>query len=189
MSSGLWKSVKELENRKGVLYFGGCDARELAESFGTPLYVYSEDRILQNYRRLNNAYLKYYPHFNIFYAVKANNNPAIVHRLGKEGAGADASCVPEIKIAKQAGIPSDRILYSAVYPAEKDLKFALDAGVKINIEDISQLEVLKKLGVPEFLCMRVNPGIGSSGIKGLIFAGPGAKFGIPEAEVEKPIPS
>lgn len=185
MIQGLWKSVRELENRNGILHFGGCDTRELAEQFGTPLYVYSEDRIIQNYQRLLNAYQKRYQRFKVFYAVKANNNPAIVQRLGKEGVGADASCVPEIKIAQMVGIPNDRILYSAVYPSEKDIKFALDAGVKINIEDISQLEVLKRLGVPEFLCMRVNPGIGSSGIKGLIFAGPGAKFGIPEKDIEE----
>lgn len=180
-----WKSVSELENRQGVLHFDGCDVRQLAEQYGTPLYVYSQNRIKSNYHRLVQAYQRHYPKFQAYYAVKANNNPAIVKILGEEGCGADASCVSEILIAQRAGISSEKILYSGVYNANSDLKYAAENQVRLNLEDISQLERLSRISVPEFLCFRINPGVGGSGAEGLIFAGPDAKFGIIERDVEK----
>ena len=184
LNSPIWKSVVELENRNGILYFDGCDVPQLAEQFGTPLYVYSQNRIQKNYRRLNAAYRALYPNFQIYYAVKSNNNPAIVKILAEEGAGADASCIPEILIAGQAGIPSEKILYSGVYNANTDLKYAVENCVRLNLEDISQLDRLSSISIPDSLCFRINPGLGGSGAEGLIFAGPDAKFGIIERDVE-----
>ena len=87
--ASIWKSVDELKNLDGILYFDGCDVRRLAKEYGTPLYVYSRNRIQKNYRRLLEAYEALYPKFQVYYAVKANNNPAIVKILGDEGAGAE----------------------------------------------------------------------------------------------------
>lgn len=182
---GVWKSVAQLENRNGELYIDGCSALELARKFGTPLYVYSENRIRENYRRLIRAYRGLYQKFKAYYAIKANNNPAIVRVLASEGCGADASCIPEITIARGAGIPQNDILYSGVYNSDSELRQALESGAMINLEDISQLERLAKIGVPEFLCLRVNPGLGGSGEEGLVFAGPDAKFGIIERDIKE----
>jgi diaminopimelate decarboxylase len=185
LTQPLWKSIVELENRNGILHFDGCDVRDLAEKFSTPLYVYSKNRIQNNYRRLVKAYQTYYPNFQVYYAVKANNNPAIVKILGDEGAGADASCISEISIADQVGISSDKILYSGVYNANKDLKHAVENNVRLNLEDLSQLDRLSSISIPSFLCFRINPGLGGSGAEGLIFAGPDAKFGIIERDIEQ----
>lgn len=174
-----------IDNRKGILFFEGCDTIELAKEFGTPLYVYSQSRIEENYKRLVAAYQKHYPNFQVYYAVKANNNPAIVKILGDLGAGADASCINEILIASHVGIGPDKILYSGVYNSNQDLKYAVENKVRLNLEDISQLLRLKNFEIPRFLCFRINPGIGGSGAEGLIFAGPDAKFGIIEKDVEK----
>ena len=57
--------------------------------------------------------------------MKANNNPAIVRLLADEGCGADASCLNEILIAQRAGVSSDKILYSGVCTANRDLKYAV----------------------------------------------------------------
>lgn len=186
MKKQVWKSVTELEDREGVLYFDGCSVQTLAKQFGTPLYVYSENRLRANYRRLLRAYRNEYPHFKAYYAIKANNNPAIIKVLASEGAGADVACVSEILMAQAAGIPPEEILYSGVYNADKDLRYALEHHVRLNLEDISQLERLKTMGgVPKFLCFRINPGMGSSGVEGLVFAGPDAKFGIIERDIEQ----
>ena len=185
LNDPIWKSVVELENRNGILYFDGCDVLQLAEQFGTPLYVYSQNRIQKNYRRLNAAYRAHYPNFQIYYALKSNNNPAIVKILAEEGAGADASCIPEILIAEQTGISSEKILYSGVYNANRDLKYAVENRVRLNLEDISQLDRLSSISIPDSLCFRINPGLGGSGAEGLIFAGPDAKFGIIERDVEQ----
>jgi diaminopimelate decarboxylase len=181
----IWQNIQELENRGGKLIFDGCCVNDLAERFGTPLYVYSKRRIQSNYRRLVHAYRAHYPKFEVYYAIKANNNPAIVALLKEEGAGADASCVAEILIAERAGIAADDILYSGVYNANKDLQYAAQSRVKLNLEDLSQLERLAAFSIPKFLSFRINPGIGASGTEGLIFAGPDAKFGIIERDVEE----
>ncbi len=181
----VWKSVQELQNKNGILYFDGCNVLDLANDYSTPLYVYSKNRIRKNYQRLFKAYKKYYPKFEIYYAVKCNNNPAIVNILATEGAGADSSCPEEIEIAKLSHINEKKILYSGVYNSDKDLQYAVDMSAGLNLEDISQLERLAQLKIPEFLCFRINPGMGHSGTEGLIFAGPDAKFGISEKDVKK----
>jgi diaminopimelate decarboxylase len=65
-----------LENHKGKLFIGGCSAEKLAAEFGTPLYVYDEGRIKDNYFRLFNAFKKHYKDFELYYPVKCNNNLA-----------------------------------------------------------------------------------------------------------------
>ncbi len=181
----IWNNISELENRNGTLYFDGCSTVKLAETFGTPLYVYSENRIRSNYRRLLEGYQKQYPRFKAYYAIKSNNNPAILQVLANAGAGADAACVNEILMAKAAGIPPEEILYSGVYNADADLRYAVENKVRLNLEDLSQLDRLEHIGIPKFLCFRINPGIGGSGQEGLVFAGPDAKFGIIERDIEK----
>lgn len=179
----MWKSVKQLENKNGILYFDGANTVELAREFGTPLYVYSKNRIRDNYNRLINAYKKYYPKFKIYYAIKANNNINIIRVMKEFGAGVDASCPDEIRFAEKAGLSKDDILYSGAYTSDEQLKFAVDHNTKLNLEDPSQLDRLPE--VPKFLSFRINPGIGSSGDEGLIFAGPDAKFGVIERDVKK----
>src|SRR5579872_1938335 len=165
MTKAFCKSVIQLENRNGILFFDGCDVRELVKKLGTPLYVYSENRLRENYRRLIHAYQKEYPRFKAYYAVKSNNNPAIIKVLATEGAGADVACVNEILMAQAAGIPPKDILYSGVYNSDQDLRYAVENGVRLNLEDVSQLERLEKIGVPKFLCFRINPGIGAVGVE------------------------
>lgn len=181
----LWKSVKQIENKNGALYIDGCNALELAKQYGTPLYVYSENRIRDNYKRLVSAYKKYYPKFKVYYAIKANNNLAVVSILRQEGAGADCSCIPEIEIANKAGVRNEDILYSGVYNSNEELRYAVEHNTRINLEDVSQLDRLAKMKIPDFLCFRINPGIGKGSFEGLIFAGPDAKFGIIERDVKK----
>ncbi|MBP9840817.1 MAG: diaminopimelate decarboxylase [Simkaniaceae bacterium] len=172
-----------LEYSKDKTCFGGYPLEELAAQFGTPLYVYDQARIEDNYHRLMQAYRERYPHFEIFYAIKANNNPAIVKTLADLGAGADASCIEEILLAKLAGVPPKKILFTGVYSTKEQLRRAAELNVILNLEDISQIEWLDKM--PEFISFRVNPGIGQGGKEGLIFAGPDAKFGVPESQIKE----
>lgn len=169
--------------RHGTLYFGGVSAISLAKQFGTPLYAYSAGRIRDNYHRLLQAFQKKRKNFRVFYAIKANNNPNILRILQKEGAGADASGPSEIELALKAGFHPSKILYTGNYPSDEELKFAFEKKVLINLDDISLLPRLLNIGTPDFLSFRINPGIGAGQFKGLIFAGPDAKFGVPENKV------
>lgn len=177
------KIENPLENRDGVLYIDGANTIELAKEFGTPLYVYSKNRIRENYKRLLNAFQKRRKNYKLFYAIKANNSISILKILKEVGAGVDASGPAEIMLAQKAGFKADKILYTGNYQSDEELKFAFESKVMINLDDISLLPRLLKFGTPEFLSFRINPGIGKGKFKQLIFAGPDAKFGVPENKV------
>lgn len=158
----------------------GCNTLDLAKKYDTPLYVYSENRIRENYKKAFNAFKNAYKEFRLLYAIKANNNLAILNILRQEGAGFDASCPEEIELALKTGVKPDEILYSGVYHRNEELEFALKKKIRINLEGISQIKRLLKMGKPDFISFRINPGISGGSIKGLVFAGPDAKFGIEE---------
>lgn len=181
----MYKIKKLLENRKGVLYIGGCNTLELARIYDTPLYVYDEERMRENFRNLYQAFSRHYPKFKIYYAIKANNNLALLKILKSEGAGIDVSGPAEIYLAQKVGFSPKDMLYSGNNHRDDELKFALDRGVPINLDDLSQIDRLFKLGKPQFLSFRINPGIGSGKFKELVFAGKDAKFGIIERDVLK----
>lgn len=151
----------------------------LADKFGTPLYLTSEQRLRENVRRLRAAFEPRWPVHRVLYAVKANSNPAIVRVLREEGCGADCSSPSEIRIAREAGVPADEMLYTAAYPSDDELGLALDHGLAINLDDPTLVERLFRLGTPSRLSFRLNPGATDSGPEGLRFSGRQSKFGSP----------
>ena len=158
----------------------------LAEKYGTPTYVYSENIIRDNFRRLQGAFLKYYDDFKIFYALKANNNPAIVSIFIQEGAGIDAASINEVFLAKKIGILNNDIIYTGNYISDKDIQLALEENIIINLDDISMLSRMLKYGKPEILSFRVNPGYGRSNVGSYgTTGGKDAKYGLhPEQVIE-----
>ena len=158
---------------------GEIPVEVLAEKYGTPLYVYDEQKIRSNFRKVNAAFSKYYSNFKMFFAVKACNNPAIVNILRQEGAGADCASVNEILLAKHVGLDGERVMFSGNFLSDDDIRQGLESGVIFNLDDISILPRLLKFGKPEMLSFRVNPGYGKSNVGEYVTnAGPGAKFGI-----------
>ncbi len=166
-------------NKDGVLFIEELSSIDIAERFGTPVYVTSESRLRENYRRLYKAFSRL-SRFRLFYAVKANSNLAVLTVLRQEGAWADCSCPAEIYEARIAGFNGERLLYTGNYNSREELRFALDAGVTINFDDPSMLNKLPSNAKLNGICFRINPGIGKGGREGLVFAGPDAKFGSSE---------
>ena len=185
MRCTLWKIERPLENRKGVLYIGGASTVELAQQYGTPLYVTDENRIKENARRLINAFKAHYNNFRLKYAIKANNNLSILRILSLEGIGADASCLEEIQLARMAGFPSNEISYTGNYNSDYELKHAHESGTIMNLDDTAVLPRLLKFGVPNTLSFRINPGVGKGKYAGLVFGGGKTKFGIGMKEAAK----
>jgi len=171
-------------NEKGNLKIGEADALDLAERFGTPLYVIDEKRIRDNYKRLYNAFINYYPNFKMFYACKANTNLAVMKILENEGSGIDAVSPGEIYTSLLAGFEPERILYTGNNVTDEELKFAVESGVRINLDSVSQLKRLSK--IPEAkgmeISFRVNPMVGAGHHDHCITGGPLSKFGIKEEE-------
>ena len=168
-----------MEIKDGEIYIGGVSVDEIANSFGTPTYVYDEAQIRANYRKVRTTFEKYYPDFKMFYAVKCCNNPAIVNILRQEGAGADCASVNEILLAKSVGLSGENVMFSGNFLSDDDIKQGLESGVIFNLDDVSILPRLLKFGRPELLSFRINPGYGKSNVGEFVTnAGPNAKFGI-----------
>jgi len=150
-------------NSSGHLTIGGIDAVELAERFGTPLYVTDEQRIREKYRRFYRAISERWPRVNVFYALKANFNTAIVKVLQSEGAGADISSMNELKIAMRAGIDPENMVFNGNYKTERELEMAVANGIMINVDSFQELKsvgrIAGKLGKKAKIGFRVNPDV------------------------------
>ncbi|BDZ70096.1 diaminopimelate decarboxylase [Methanobacterium petrolearium] len=171
-------------NERGNLDIGGADALELAKEYGTPLYVIDEMRVRDNYQRVHQAFSQEYADFQIFYAAKANTNLAVMKILEQEGSGIDAVSPGEIYTALLAGFDPDRILFTGNNVTTPELKYALDAGVRMNLDSVSMLERLVKLPGAEGtkISFRVNPMVGAGHHDHCITGGKLSKFGIMEHE-------
>jgi len=158
---------------------GNIDIKELASQFGTPLYVYDKNIFKKNYNTLKDALDKYYPNNNIHFSAKANSNLFVLKAFNELGSGVDASSPIEVKLSKMAGFDDDNILYTGNYESHEDFETIFDMDLKANLDDIESFKRLLKIGVPNRISFRINPGIGRGGFEGITTAGSDAKFGIP----------
>lgn len=157
----------------------GFSTSHLAEQYGTPLYVYDFGKIRQNARRLKSAFTADDIKVDFYYAMKANCHPEIVRIFIDEGFGLDCVSPGELKLALSLGIDAEKILYTGNYESPEDLQAAYDAGAKINLDDISSLERLLRIGKPELIAYRINPGKGRGKYEQITTGGDKAKFGVP----------
>jgi len=171
-------------NEKGNLTIGGIDVHDLASQYQTPLYVIDEDRIKNNYKRLYNAFSSHYKNFKMYYACKANTNLSVMRILEKAGSGIDAVSPGEIYTSLLAGFDPSKIIYTGNNVTDNELEFAVESGVKINLDSISQLKRLSNIPEAEGMdiSFRVNPMVGAGHHDHCITGGILSKFGIMEEE-------
>ncbi len=150
------------EYRNGELFCEDVPVKAVAGKVGTPFYLYSYGTFERHFRVFDGAFAGM-PHL-VCYSLKANSNGALVRTVAKLGGGADIVSGGELYRALEAGIPADRIVYSGVGKSAGELRYAIEAGIRmINIESEGELLVLKKLSrkmkkkVP--VSIRVNPEI------------------------------
>jgi len=150
-------------NTQGHLVIGGADAVELAERFGTPLYVVDEQRVRENYQRFYRAFAERWSSVLVCYALKANFNLAICKILQGEGAGADVSSGNELRNALGVGIPTDRIVFNGNYKSLPELELAITNNVLINVDSLQELDAIEgltsRLGKRARIGLRVNPDV------------------------------
>lgn len=150
-------------NTQGHLVIGGADAVELAERFGTPLYVVDEQRVRENYQRFYRAFAERWSSVLVCYALKANFNLAICKILQGEGAGADVSSGNELRNALGVGIPGNRMVFNGNYKSLPELELAITNNVLINVDSLQELEAIEglasRLGKRARIGLRVNPDV------------------------------
>jgi len=171
-----------LSNRDGKLFIEEVSALRLAEEYDTPLYVMSETRIRENYRRLSSTMISHYPKTRILYAAKANTNISILKILRSEGALLDTVSPGEVFTAFKAGFKSGEMLYTGTSVRDDELEYLLKSKVMINVDSLSQLHRILNIEAPKMLSFRINPRAGAGHHKHVITAGAKAKFGLWEDE-------
>ncbi|WP_448584358.1 diaminopimelate decarboxylase [Thermocrinis sp.] len=149
-----------LEYKNGELLLEGVSLKDLAQEYGTPLYVYSASYIRDRIR----AYKQAFPSALICYAVKANFNPHIVALAREEGAGADVVSGGELVSALRAGVDPSKIVYAGVGKTLQEITFALEKDILMfNVESHMELEVLNEVGrrlnKKVRIAIRVNPDV------------------------------
>jgi len=140
--------------------------REVAERFGTPLYVYSKRAIVYYCRHIEAAF-DGYPHLTC-YAVKANSNRALMKIIAQEGLGADVGSKGELHLALAAGFSPAKISFSGVGKRDDEMEYALEKGIAaFNVESTEELEVLNGIaggmGKRARILLRVNLNIDAGG--------------------------
>lgn len=152
-------------NEKGHLSIGGCDTVQLAEQFGTPLYVMDENQIRSNCRRYQSSFEKHYQGRGMtVYASKAFNCKAICRIIEEEGLGLDVASGGELYTAIQAGFPAERIHFHGNNKTEQEIRLALEYEIGHFIADnLTELQTIDRLakeaGKVAHVSLRVKPGI------------------------------
>lgn len=150
---------------------------QLAQEYGTPLYVYDGEKIKAQYHRLRNAFGGV--HVKIHYACKALSNPNILRLLHKEGADLDCVSIEEVTLGMKAGYAPTQILFTPNCVSFDEIREAVELGVHINIDNISTLEMFgNTYGNSVPCCIRINPHIMAGGNKNISTGHIDSKFGI-----------
>jgi diaminopimelate decarboxylase len=150
---------------------------ELANRFGTPLYVYHAEKIKEQYDALQKAFDGTKARF--FYACKALTNINILKYIQSLGASIDCVSINEVKLALHAGFSPDRILFTPNCVDFAEIEAGKDLGVNLNIDNISILEHFgAKYGGSYPICIRFNPHIMGGGNYKISTGHIDSKFGI-----------
>ncbi|MDO4294594.1 MAG: diaminopimelate decarboxylase [bacterium] len=157
-------------------FFEGNDPTELAKQYQTPLYVCNE-RILRRQCR-NLKEMVTYPNFVVDYSAKANTNLAFLQIVRSEGLEVDAMSPGEIFVEKQAGFTSKEIFYICNNVSKEEMQYAIQEGVLVSVDSLSQLEQFGQLAPGHEVAVRFNPGVGAGHHEKVVTAGKKTKFGI-----------
>ena len=172
-----------LRAEDGDLTIDGVDVVDLAEVFGTPLYVTSERRLRENAR----AYREAFPEADVYFAVKANGSLAILRILAEEGLGADVFSAGELSLVRMAGIPGEKILFNGNSKSLEELEMAVEAGVRVSADSMDELlilsEVASEMGEVAEVAFRVNPDVSAMTHPKIATGLKTSKFGIPWQEI------
>ncbi|WP_319466866.1 diaminopimelate decarboxylase [uncultured Pseudodesulfovibrio sp.] len=154
--------MHHFEYRDGKLFAEEANVTDLAEKFGTPLYVYSAATFRRHFKAFDSAFSGL-DHLTC-YSVKANSNLSVLKMLAEEGAGMDIVSGGELYRALKAGVAPEKIVYSGVGKRPSEIKEALTAGILMfNVESVAELrrinEVAKEMGVVARVSFRINPDV------------------------------
>jgi len=153
------------------------DLLQLAEQFGSPLYVYDAEKIQSQYNRLSKAFSKV-NNLRINYAMKALSNVAILQLLRDMGSGLDTVSIQEVMLGLHAGYEPEKIFYTPNGVSLEEIEEVNAMGVQINIDNLSILEQFGARHPDVPVCIRINPHVMAGGNANISVGHIDSKFGI-----------
>ncbi|MBL0710443.1 MAG: diaminopimelate decarboxylase [Colwellia sp.] len=155
---------------------------DIAKQISTPFYCYSSTAIKESYQGYQQAFSD--QDALICYAVKANGNQAVLATLAKLGSGADVVSEGEIRRARAAGIPANKIVYSGVAKIATEIEYALNEGIfQFNVESEPELELISqvatRLNKIAAIAFRINPDVCANTHAKISTGKSENKFGVP----------
>ena len=144
------------------LYVEDLPVKQLAEEFGTPLYIYSRATLERHWHAFDSA-LGNHPHL-ICYAVKANSNIGILNVMAKLGSGFDIVSQGELERVLAAGGDASKVVFSGVAKSRAEIMRALEVGIRcFNVESVAELhhinQIAGEMGKIAPISLRVNPDV------------------------------
>ncbi|HEU0060017.1 MAG TPA: diaminopimelate decarboxylase [Hyphomicrobiaceae bacterium] len=166
----------------GVLHAEDVSLTRIADAIGTPFYCYATATLERHYRVLKEAFGDL--ETLICYAIKANSNQAVIATLGRLGAGMDVVSEGELRRARAAGVPADKIIFAGVGKSAQEIAYALGEDILgFNVESEPELRLLSEiaasLGRPARIAFRVNPDVDAKTHAKISTGKAENKFGIP----------
>ncbi|MEM7401118.1 MAG: diaminopimelate decarboxylase [Pseudomonadota bacterium] len=154
--------MSAFEYKNGVLHAEEVDLQALADTYGTPCYVYSKASIEENYRAFEAALSGCSS--RICYAVKANSNLAVLNLLAKLGSGFDIVSIGELERVLRAGGDASKVVFSGVAKRSDEIRRALIKGIDcFNIESTAELArldaITREMDIIARVSLRVNPDV------------------------------
>lgn len=162
----------------------GIEYEELAERFGTPLYVYDADVLARTLTTLRG---ELHPAVEVFFSLKSNPNISVFAALRAAGARAEVSSLVELRTALLAGAPPEQVIFLGPGKSDRELEACLDAGIyAIVAESFDELDRIEQLaavrGTRQRVLLRINPAHAIAGSR-LTMGGKPRQFGIDETQV------
>ena len=154
-----------------------------AKTFGTPLYVYHAERIEQQYQNLLAQFESTQTRF--FYACKSLTNIHILKVIKEMGCNIDCSSINEVRLAMHVGFLPSNILYTSNSVGFDEISTAVELGVHVNIDSLSNLEKFgQKFGASMAVGVRIRPDVMAGGNLKISTGHDKSKFGIPVAQLD-----
>src|ERR1700676_6089 len=168
--------------RNGVLHAEAVNLVDLAAEIGTPFYCYSTATLTRHYEVFAGAFADVKA--LVCYAMKANSNQAVIKTLADLGAGADVVSGGELKRARAAGVPPEKIMFSGIGKTAAELALAVDEGILcVNVESEAELALLSSIAAGKArtarVSVRVNPDVDAKTHIKIATGKAENKFGIP----------
>lgn len=173
--------MNHFKYRDGELFCEDVPVARLAEEFGTPLWVYSRQALLDNYHEVRDAFAEVEP--VICYSVKANSNLSILRLMHEAGSSFDVVSGGELFRVKQAGADTTRVAFAGVGKTDEEIRFALESDILMfNVESEAELDAIAavagEMGLTAPVALRLNPDIDAKTHAKTTTGKKGNKFGM-----------